>query len=136
VKTAAAKKMDKHADVVSLRPQTAGFKRPPPLQPVNKSPVHSPQSAASLPSSNKYYNSDEDVYSDKSLMGLACDVWWECRLRNEELTPPYISMHNWYYRLGYAREILDSRERLTPPLASDHSDAEVKLEDENMSEVE
>jgi hypothetical protein len=40
-----------------------------------------------------------DDLSDVALMGKACDVWYDAWHNGICLTPPYISMKNWYKRL-------------------------------------
>lgn len=40
-----------------------------------------------------------DDMSDVALMGRACDIWYEAWHKGMCLTPPYISMKNWYTRL-------------------------------------
>jgi hypothetical protein len=49
--------------------------------------------------SPKSYNSDTDEMSEKNLMGKACDIWFEAWHKGICLTPPYMSMKNWYRRL-------------------------------------
>ena len=63
--------------------------------------VHSTASS----DSNVYYDSDQDPTSEKGLMNVACDVWWEQWLKGQcNLTPPYVSMKNWKRRLGLEEE--------------------------------
>src|SRR5436190_1771777 len=78
-------------------------------------PISPPYSPSKSPSSPKYYDSEEDEYSEtygeKKLLELACDVYFHeffCKDECENVVAPYVSMDGWPSRLvqmGYLEYI-------------------------------
>jgi hypothetical protein len=63
-----------------------------------------PHKLPKLSALNCERDAEDDPYSERNLMGRACDIWFDLWSQGNQLTPPYISMKHWYKRMGYDPE--------------------------------